>query len=223
MSKIVPFPIRPRTACENAEPGRRSPLTDDEIILAAYINGATDTDLAVTAACDRIGVPESVRCERIAAAAGQVLIQWVQHNLPHWAIRKNGEWVRGREYRRRRHGVAVSIVPQLLFEINWADSAPGLSWPESYHLAYVPEHHRYVVVASQDGTDVWGCNDQALGHFAPRERRLVGARRLLISHWRYLFENFTQEPWKCVLKEGLVDEVRATRWRDHVWPDGPEY
>ena len=34
----------------------------------------------------------------------------------------------------------VVPLPQHLLLINWADSAPGVSWPEDYYCTYVPEH-----------------------------------------------------------------------------------
>ena len=220
--RVLPFPadrrVSPGRKSHGTAAARPAPLSDAEIVVSAYLAGRIDVARKVFEACDRLEVAVEPRCSRLEAAVGQVLIQTVQQRLPQWMTSRDGQRIYGREYRTGIKGPPVAVIPQLLFEINWADSAPGISWPESYHLAYVPGHHRYVVVASQDGTDTWGCTDQALGHFAPRERRLVGARRIITEHWRELLDSYGQEPWAYFFASGMVDETMAERWRKHVWP-----
>ncbi|MBX9903966.1 MAG: hypothetical protein K2Y31_06370 [Burkholderiales bacterium] len=200
-----------------------SPFTlEQSIVFEAYFNKTSDREIAASIACDRLGVPDETRCSRIEAAVGQILIHSIQHRLPQWRSTRGDKLIYGRKYSKSPVGAHVAFVPQHLFTINWANSGPGLFWPESYHLCYVPIHHRYVAIASQDSTDVYGCTDQAMGHFEPRERRLVGAKRILTAHWREQLDSYTQMPWVEVLNEGLVDTKRAERWRQQVWPGEPE-
>jgi len=43
-----------------------------------------------------------------------------------------------------------------LFQINWADSGPGLSWPADYNLVWVPSFARFVLTYSADSPDAFG-------------------------------------------------------------------
>jgi hypothetical protein len=47
--------------------------------------------------------------------------------------------------------------------INWADSGPGFSWPEAYHITRIPGFDQHIVTASRDSPDAWGCTDHAIG------------------------------------------------------------
>ena len=104
-------------------------------------------------------------CSRLQAAVAQVLLHGVQHRLPNWGGWDATRFVLARAYCRRAAGQTLALVPQHLFTINWADSGPGLSWPEAYHLVYIPGYERCVVTASRDGDDLWGCTDHAIGFF----------------------------------------------------------
>ena len=43
-----------------------------------------------------------------------------------------------------------------LFSINWTLTAPGLDWPETYLVSYVPSHNVRIVTDPQDSDDYWG-------------------------------------------------------------------
>lgn len=192
---------------------------DEQTIVDAYLTGKpAESSAEVQDACDRLGVPHNSRSTRLEAAVGQVLTQNIQHRLPQWYSSRDGKRVLGRQYRARSKGSPIALIPQHLFTINWADSAPGLSWPESYHVVYIPGYHRYVVVTSQDSDDIQGCTDQALGHFLPKERKLVGAKKIITNCWKQQLESYGQEPRAYVLAAGLISEHRAELWRKYVWP-----
>ena len=53
----------------------------------------------------------------------------------------------------------LNLEPELLFCVNWADSAPGISWPEAYYVTFIPGLDHYVVTASRDSRDLFGCTD----------------------------------------------------------------
>ncbi len=195
---------------------------DQHRVIDAYFAGETDQSTELSLACDRLGVPADVNCSRLAAGAGQILIQGIQEELPQWSTSKaDGRIVFGRKLRDCSKRARLALAPVYLFTINWADSGPGFSWPETYTLVYVPWHERFVVIASQDGDDVWGCSDQAIGHFSRKERRLVGARKIISNHWRAMSDD-GQSPWAYLFNTGLVDTETAERWRKQVWPRGEE-
>jgi hypothetical protein len=55
-----------------------------------------------------------------------------------------------KEYKRHKDA-RLAFNPQLVCTINWADSGPGFSWPESYHVTYLPGFDKFVITASTDG------------------------------------------------------------------------
>jgi len=57
----------------------------------------------------------------------------------------------------------AALLPNLLFAIDWTMSAPGFSWPVSYHLVWTPIYERFVVTASADCPDAFGYADFVLG------------------------------------------------------------
>jgi hypothetical protein len=102
-------------------------------------------------------------CTRLDAAVANVVLHRVQRQLPQWAALGDGNAVFGRDVRRRRVFTKVKR-PKHLFTLNWADSAPGYSWPMAYHATEVPAFGRVVVTASADSPDTFGFCDFAIGH-----------------------------------------------------------
>lgn len=150
-----------------------------------------------------------------ANAVARLLLSRIQSRLPQWGVTRNGEVVLSRQHRRAKTR-QVDPLPQFLFEINWADSGPGFSWPESYHVAYVPGFERFVVTASFDGTDLWGYTDLAIGWFPEGTDRIEGAKRVVLDWWGESRDH-DYEAWADFLGPGLVSEDVALRWRDEVW------
>lgn len=219
MSKVIKLDSSTRTRAPQTAPTAATALQllppDEHRLIDAYFAGEPDRNPEVALACDRLGVPARVHGSRVAAAAGQILVQAIQEELPQWcAIDESGDAL----FARGMHGCSgralLALVPVPLFTINWADSGPGFSWPESYNLVHVPWRERYVVVASQDSTDVWGCTDQAIGHFAWTEERVAGVRDVICAHWREAVSK-----WAYLFDTGLIDRETAERWRAEVWPE----
>jgi hypothetical protein len=66
-----------------------------------------------------------------------------------------------------------------------AMGGPGYPWPESYHVTYIPGLEKFIVTASRDGADAFGCADHALemcphieNHPAKFELQTLEAKRL---------------------------------------------
>ncbi len=113
--------------------------------------------------------------------------------------------------------IAAEVVPlpQRLFMINWADSGPGISWPEDYYVAFVPGFEHFVVTASMDSPDCWGFTDLAIGSFAGDVPLKAGARAVITGWWSAQHGEY---PWAYVWGEGLISQEIADGWRDEVWP-----
>ena len=159
-----------------------------------------------------------------------IVLEGVEERLPSYATidfsRAAGD--RGaisRKYRgpgdkpRRR----VGIISRRLFTINWADSAPGISWPVEYRVTWLPIYDRWVVTASADGDDAFGYADFAIGAFPHGTALIEGAGEIIRRDWARQAAGWGQERWAYLLDNGLVGEAAAQRWADDVWGrDEPE-
>jgi hypothetical protein len=103
---------------------------------------------------------------------------------------------------------------ELLFGINWASSAPGVSWPEMYHLSWLPVFDRWVVVASRDTDEVDGYCDRVLDHFADCDEPVSEAAKVIERYWAGLLE-YEQERFEEVTDTGSISDVDEIA--DRVW------
>jgi hypothetical protein len=108
-------------------------------------------------------------------------------------------------------------MPRFLFEINWGDSGPGFSWPEAYHLAWLPGFDRYLVTASQDSPDRYGYTDVAIGHFPADQDLMEGVEQVIVGNWQHWAEEGYQHRWAYLFGTGEVDAETAEAWADEVW------
>jgi hypothetical protein len=154
---------------------------------------------------------------RLDAAAANIVLHRVQRQLPQWAALRDGDAVFGRDARRRRVSTKVKR-PVHLFTINWADSAPGFSWPMAYYATEVPAYGHVVVTASADSPEMVGFCDVAVGHYAAGTDLLAQARKIIIAHWTKLHDG-GQSRWAYLFDEVLIDEQLADEWADDVWSD----
>jgi hypothetical protein len=114
-----------------------------------------------------------------------------------------------------KHKLELNLSPKLICCINWADSGPGFSWPEAYHITYISDFKKYIVTSSRDGDDVYGCADHAIGWGELIEGELEIAKRCVMDHWSSL--NWEQERWAYVFDEGIIDSIIATEWANEIW------
>ena len=154
----------------------------------------------------------------LSNAVARIALKRVQDKLPVWAcVDQTGDYVVARAYEHHEER-DTELLPIYLCMINWADSGPGFSWPESYYLIWLPKFERYVLTASQDSSDCYGFEDIVIG-VAPfvQDRKQV-CRELIIRWWDDQKSN-DQEPWVSLFEAGFVSEEEAYSWRDEVWPD----
>ncbi len=194
-------------------------LPDDEIrILEAYIN--EDTQYFLEKAFDALGVPTDPTPDRLSVAVAQILLNPIQDTLPNWgSVRNDGEVILGRLRKNRSKDARLNFNPQHVCTINWADSAPGICWPEAYHVTYLPGFNKYIITASRDGKDTFGCTDNALGFensdLSPEE----AARLAIVAYWKDQVYDVDQGRWAYLFNEGLIDSDTANSWADEAWPD----
>jgi len=187
-------------------------------ILQAYISNTPDEPLE--AVFDAMGISRDAAFPRLEVAVAQVLLAAREATLPQWGmVKADGEVVLGRQaFERAEPGGPLRFHGQFVCCINWADSGPGFSWPESYHVFRVPGFERYVVTASRDSTDACGCTDNAIGHCAADIPAEEAARSMITAFWRMQRDSWDQQRWACLFDTGLVDRDVAQGWADEVWP-----
>ena len=106
-----------------------------------------------------------------------ILLNTMQDHLPNyrWYDQDdNLKSVRGKKVIKQRK---IQLLPVHLFTINWAYSASGLDWPESYSVTYVPSHNVRIVTRSSDSTDCYGYPDLAIGWCKPYSTPEFGTKK----------------------------------------------
>ncbi len=165
-------------------------------------------------------IPLDAMASPLQIAVARVLLNPIQASLPQWAaVRESGEVLLNRkEIQRHPQAVRLTLEPQLVCCINWADSGPGYSWPESYHVTYIPGLEKFIVTSSRDGADAFGCADHALGWGSAAEGELLVAKRIIQGFWEHQRNEWDQERWAYLFDEGLIDSATADAWAEEIWP-----
>jgi len=136
--------------------------------------------------------------------------------LPQWFCGNAQGGVYGRHYEGRCLR-RFKFEPLFLFMLNWADSGPGFSWPESYHVTWFPHYAVYIVTASQDSPDAHGYTDEAIGFFGKDQDIIDGARSVICEWWCRERDCDPEYAWAYLFSEGLVDTETAYAWRSEVY------
>jgi hypothetical protein len=154
-----------------------------------------------------------------ANAVARLVLQTVADRLPQWAVFYEDHpplFARDPMPVRRSK---VSLVPQHLLTINWADSGPGFSWPEAYYATHLPGFDVYVVTASPDSPDLHGYTDLAIGFFESSKPFKLGLRQVLETWWRNSTQGDPAQAWAYLFDTGAVGSDEAWEWARSVWPD----
>jgi hypothetical protein len=125
--------------------------------------------------------------------------------------------------RRARANRAGLLHTTYLCEINWANTAPGLSWPEYYQLTFLPGYNIDIMTAGQCSLDVYGYYNVAL-NFTPRRKdgtevKDVGLRA--VEAW--WLRRSDASPWEELFNAGSLDERALFRFRSKIWPGEYEF
>jgi hypothetical protein len=153
----------------------------------------------------------------VSNAVARLVLSEVQGRLPQWVeVYEDGRALFGRTYTTKRQA-KVNLLPRFQFMINWADSGPGYSWPESYFTGYLPGFDLYVVTASQDSPDMHGYTDEAIGYFPADVSISEGVHKVVVDWWQWLANECTQYIWESLFETGEVDAATAKSWALEVW------
>ena len=112
---------------------------------------------------------------------------------------------------------AADAVQMALFEVNWADSGPGISWPEAYWLSWLPGFERWVVTASRDTPEVDGYCDRVLANFGQCVNPVATAGQRVCDYWLDIKSRFEQDRWAYLFETGRITENEAMALADKVW------
>ena len=193
-------------------------LADDEVrILQAYLRKLKDPTFDEL--YDQIGVPPQGELEptRIEVAVAQILLNEIQEDLPNWGYVKDGVALINRKTHDRLPKPKLFFDPEHVVTINWANSGPGFSWPESYYITYLPTFNKFIVTSSRDGPDAFGCSDHAIGFADGDLTPIEAAREVITEFWLGQANTYDQQRWAHLFAEGLIDDKSAHEWADEVW------
>lgn len=153
---------------------------------------------------------------RLDAWVGAFAVAEIQARLPNAGICSGPQVTLTRTLREVKERT-VSGLTRHLFTINWADSAPGISWPVAYTLVWVPLFDHFVVAASADGGDAFGYPDFAIGRFPARGSWLEAVKDIIVRDWRAQYDGWNQAPWAYLFDTDNVSEADALKWRAEAW------
>jgi len=155
----------------------------------------------------------------LSNAVARLVLSGIQRRLPQWAlVGADGSVVLGRQPMPRRKS-NIGLLPRFLCMINWADSGPGFSWPESYHATYLPGFDCYVVTASQDSPEMHGYTEEAIGHFRADCAVEEGSHRVIVDWWCWQARECSQHRWAYLFETGEIDDETASAWAAEVWDE----
>ena len=190
--------------------------------IEAYLQGREPSDLGDL--YEDLGVPDEAEPSQLEIAVAQILLHGSQKRLPQWGcVTGDGKVVQGRKNLQRPQGAEpITLHLQLLLCVNWADSGPGFSWPEAYHITRIPGFDQHIFTASRDSPDAWGCTDHAIGFCDANVPIKEAASEIIIKFWLKQAGGWDQAPWAYLFDEGLISGKEADSWADEVWGDPEE-
>ncbi len=110
-------------------------------------------------------------------------------------------------------------MPRYLFMVNWADSGPGYSWPESYHATYLPGFDVFVVTGSMDSPDAHGYTDLAIGYIPAGQNLHRGIKPVIQDWWVQTTNRDPDQAWQHLWESAAVSAEDALAWGQEIWGD----
>ncbi len=159
-----------------------------------------------------------------ANRVAEIVLFPIRSSLPQWAaVYYNGQVKFSREHQLRLIKKRDDLLnPEHLCGINWADTGPGLSWPEDYYLTLLPGYNIYVLTASQDSDEVHGYTDLALACIPVTDQGyapLKEALQVIENWWQAELDLWYQSPWEQLLSSGAYNPFKLMKIRDRIWAD----
>jgi hypothetical protein len=152
----------------------------------------------------------------IANAVARIALARVQKSLPQFAICGPDSIEFGREIE-TAPSRSVEMMSRHLFTIDWAMSAPCISWPEAYYLTWLPGVERWLVTSSRDTPEIGGYCDTAIGHFGIDKGALEGSEGIIRGYWSDQCLDYDQARWELFFAAGWVSCEEACTWAGEVW------
>ncbi len=152
----------------------------------------------------------------IANAVARIALARVQKSLPQFAICGPDSIEFGRDIT-LPPSRPVEVLARHLFTIDWAMTAPGVSWPEAYYLTWLPGVERWLVTSSRDTPEIGGYCDTAIGHFESDKDPIEGAGVVIGGYWCDQMVDYDQPRWELFFAAGLVSHEMASEWADEIW------
>ena len=151
-----------------------------------------------------------------------IVLNSVQKRLPNYSVSGSNETVlfgRDVDYLRARN---VQLLPAHLFTIDWSMTAPGVSWPETYSVTYIPSLNLRIVTASKDDSDLWGYTDLAIG-LCPAVRAPDFGTKKIVQSWWARAGGCENHGWEIFVSAGLISKERAQKWKKEVFGTRSDY
>ncbi len=156
-----------------------------------------------------------------ANSVADIALSNVKDSLPQWSVcYEDGSVEYSRDLKlslvKKRDEI---IDPTFLLMINWANSGPGYSWPESYYATYLPGYDIYVVTVSQDSDDKHGFTDEAIDYFEIDNPQWINkpAQAIIKYWWALSYKDWNQHPWVEIFSPGEISIQEAHDLSDEVW------
>ncbi len=163
------------------------------------------------------GFNESERRRSASDALARMVLSGVEDTLPVFITVNRGVTIVTRKKRAPR-SPSVRALPMFLLEVNWADSAPGISWPEAYHVGWLPGFDRWVLTSSRDTPELDGYCDRVLCHFDQCDDPAAEAGSRIQVYWQGLKNAYGQARWASLLNAGRIAQGDVVRMASTVWP-----
>ena len=192
-------------------------LPDLELqVIQAFLEGKPAPHLA--SFFNDLEIPTHAEADPVSIALAKIILYPIQDKLPNWYISyEDGSTAFNRASFERTSLSRLNFNPKLALTVNWADSGPGFSWPESYYVTYFPSLNVYIVTASRDGDDAWGCSDHAIGHASGELSPTEAAKACITAYWQSQQDGWDQPRWAYLFDEGLIDTTTADAWAEEIW------
>ena len=193
--------------------GKERPADCADIDLEALADGPDDGPVTLKRSYDGYLNEFTLR-----NAVARLLLGGIQQRLPTSAVCYSDQVVLTRDYTPKGQR-KLDLLPRFLFQINWANSGPGISWPVAYYVTWLPVYDVFVVTGSADSPEAFGYCDYALGWFGLDVPLEEGAREVIVGDWRHQRNAWDQEQWENFWGAGLISTQTVWSWAAEVWDD----
>jgi hypothetical protein len=190
-------------------------------LLECWLSNGEPDAFAARVEANAYRVNQFSRYSALQGAVGAMLLRNMQSKLPRSALFFPNANVLAisRGEVRPPHGCNIRLVGQHLFTINWADGAPGMSWPTAYYAVWLPIRDVWVVTASDDTGETLGFLDVALGWFPATTAWEDGVAAIIAQDWT-AWATDQQPAWQELSASGRLSTKTIWTCRERAWPDG---